>query len=131
MSSCNPVAIPFGTPIHLLTLDPSSADTNKKTYHVLIGKLVYAMVGSGPDLAFAIAVLAKFTAAPTNQHMGVCKRVLRYLRGTSSYGLLYSITHSVLAIQTDSNCGGDKNNRNSISGYVFTFAGAASSASKP
>jgi len=85
---------------------------------------MYAMIETRPDLAFTVATLAKFTSAPTAQYFAACKRVMRCLQGTASYGLLYS-NESYCVGYTDSDYGRDKYKRRSTSGYVFNFGGAA------
>jgi len=85
---------------------------NQVDYQKWVGKLMYTMIGTRPDLAFTVATLAKFTSAPTAQHFAACKRVMRYLQGTASYGLLYS-NKSYCVGYTDSDYGGDKYNRKS------------------
>ena len=92
----------------------------------MVGKLMYAMTGTRPDLAFAVATLAKYSTAPSAAHMATCKKVMRYLRGTSSYGIMYGNRTSCIGY-TDSDYAGDKNNRHSTSGYVFTLCGGAMS----
>ena len=54
------------------------------------------------------------------------KRLLRYLKGTSDYGLVIATQDQadVLMGYTDANWGRD-NDRRSTGGYVFTFAGTA------
>ena len=60
--------------------------------------------------------------APTNSHWGAVKRILRYLRGTTTYGL--NITRSssfALHGFTDTDWAGSTDDRKSIGGYLFFF----------
>ena len=63
-------------------------DTEKiKWYQSVIGKLMYAMIGTRPDLAFVILSLGQHNAAPDQIHIAAAKRVLRYLQHTRNHGL--------------------------------------------
>ncbi|CAI0389528.1 unnamed protein product [Linum tenue] len=76
---------------------------------------------------YAICMLSRFMEAPTRQHMFAAKRVLRYLKGTSTYGIWYKRKdkNSKLLGYTDSDYAGDLDDRKSTSGYVFFIAGGA------
>ena len=50
-------------------------------YREVIGLLMYAAVGSRPDIAFAVSYLACFMQNPSNTHWEAVKRVIRYLKG--------------------------------------------------
>lgn len=43
-----------------------------------------------PDLAHAVHVLSRYLHNPAQIHFEYAKHTLRYLRGTSKYGLLYT-----------------------------------------
>lgn len=61
-------------------------------------------------------------AKPGKQHWIGIKRVLRYIKGTLDYGLIYksSETNSIiLEGYADADWGGDSSTRKSTSGYVF------------
>ena len=90
----------------------------------MVGSLMYAMLCSRPDLAYAIQQLSQFNSNPTNAHFQAAKRVFRYLQGSQATGLGYgsNITTPVLGYcDADYAADGD---RKSISGYVFTLAGS-------
>jgi hypothetical protein len=44
---------------------------------------------SRPDLSYAVSALSRYAADPADKHAAGVKYLLRYLRGTSSLGLLY------------------------------------------
>ena len=89
----------------------------------MIGSVMYAMLCTCPDLAYAIQQLSQFNSNPTNVHLQAAKRVFRYTQGTQAAGLVYSnITTPVLGYCDADYAAGD--DRKSISGDVFTLAGA-------
>ena len=51
-----------------------------------MGSLRY-LVHTQPDLAFAISYVSRFMQQPTTEHEQAVKRILRYVAGTSDYGL--------------------------------------------
>ena len=95
-------------------------------YQSLIGSLMYLVVGTWPDLVFAVASLSKFNAKPTNDHLLAAKRLLPYLRQTIDLALVYNRNYQPDMIgYTDSDFAGDMGDRKSTSEYVFILAGAA------
>ena len=73
-----------------------------------------------------MSVAARFCSNPTIQHLTAVKRILRYLRGTTHYGLLYERSDSKELIgYSDADWGGDKNDCKSTSGFVFQIGGTA------
>ena len=58
-------------------------------YASAVGSLMYVMVCTRPDIAHAVGVLSRFMSNPGKEHWTTVKRVFRYLRGTSDYGLCY------------------------------------------
>ncbi|CAI0414884.1 unnamed protein product [Linum tenue] len=85
------------------------------------------MTATRPDIMFSVCLLSRYMESPTRQHMLAAKRILRYLKGTLSYGIWYEKggEGSCLVGYTDSDYAGDLNDRKSTSGYVFFLAGGA------
>jgi len=87
---------------------------------------MYLAVGTRPDIAFAVGRLAQHVEKPTKSLWVAVKRVLRYIAGTRSVGILYQGSISLTPIAySDSDWGGCTLNRKSTSGYVFLMAGGA------
>ncbi|RMZ74731.1 hypothetical protein DV736_g6717, partial [Chaetothyriales sp. CBS 134916] len=42
------------------------------------------------DIAFALSIVSKFSAAPREHHMEAVKRILRYLKGSADLGITYT-----------------------------------------
>jgi len=66
------------------------SESKQKTYQSLVGGIMYLMLGTRPDLAYSISVLPKNTAKPQQHHLGMAKRVLRYLKQTQKQSLTFS-----------------------------------------
>ena len=117
---------PLSTPLSLatkLTKDGDPLDTTSYPYSQLIGSLMYLSVCTRPDIAQAVGALARYMAYPTAVHWQAAKRVLRYIAGTSDFG----ITYSGLDFEgyCDADYAGDLDSRRSTTGYVFTLGGGA------
>ena len=100
-------------------------DVDKQMYQSAVGSLLYLSTRTRPDIAFAVGMCARFSAAPTTQHWTAVKRILRYLKGTLNLGLVYKSDDNELVAYSDADWAGDLNDRKSTSGYVFILGGAA------
>ena len=83
------VATPFDSSVHLFPMSNDVEIFNQKDYASIIGSLRYATDCTGPDIAYAVGVLSRFTSKPSKDHWLAIKRVMRYLIGTKSYALFY------------------------------------------
>lgn len=64
--------------------------------------------------------------SPTMQHLGAAKSVLRYIDGTSDFGLWYSSTTSYNLVGfNDSDWASSIDDKKSTSAYVFNLGSAA------
>ena len=61
------------------------------SYLAAIGVLMYLVNCAIPDIAFAVNLLARFSARPTKWHWNGVKHILRYLKGTEDLGFLYKV----------------------------------------
>ena len=80
----------------LLTNWEPKANTRKATaaeitcYQSIIGSLLYLMIGTCPDIAFAVTHLLQFSTNPTKDHYKAAQHVCCYLVGTCDYKLVYT-----------------------------------------
>jgi hypothetical protein len=86
---------------------------------------MYLAGATRPDISFATSKLRRFTSNPGNAHWCALERVIRYLRGTTTYGLHYTRYSDVLEGYTDANWISDADDIKSTRGYIFTIGGAA------
>ena len=47
------------------------------------------MLGTRPDIAFAVTQMAKFASNPSDEHLNRAMYILRYLQGTRDYALVF------------------------------------------
>ena len=95
----------------------------KVSYQSAVGSLMYAMVCTRPDIAYAVGVVSGFMSNPGEAHWAVVKWILRYLRDTSKLFLCFGNGDPVLQGYGDADYAGDRDSRKSTSGYLVTFAG--------
>ena len=98
-------------------------EMSKVPYQSAVGSLMYAMVCTRPDIAYAVGVVSRFMTNPGQAHWNAVKWILRYLKGTSRSCLCFGSGHLVLQGYTDADYAGDADSRKSTSGYLMTYAG--------
>ena len=99
----------------------SSQDVDSTLYRQLIESLMY-LVHTRPDICYTVNALSQFMSDPKHIHWIVAKHILRYVRGTITYGLRYTSSSGVLlARYADSNWNGSVVDRKSTSGYCFSM----------
>lgn len=87
----------------------------------LIGSLLY-LCATLPDIVFSVNYLYRVIQAPTEQHYKAAKRILRYIRGTTDFGIIYSRAKLVKLLGFSNNdWAGNDEDMKSISGHCFTI----------
>ena len=98
----------------------------KTNYQSMLGSIMYIMLQTRPDIAYAISKLSQFSSNPTERHFQALKRVLQYLKGTQDLGLTYrKEKKGELLGWTDSSWACDIDDSKSTSGYLVQLNGAA------
>jgi hypothetical protein len=87
-----------------------------------------------PNIAFAVSRLTQYTIKPNSQCWAALKRLIRYLKGTRTKNIVYSIQPNSIITDddtachikgyTDSDWAGDTSTGKSTSGYLFLDAEA-------
>lgn len=62
----------------------------RRHFQVVIGLLLYLMLGTRPDIAFVVTKLALYSANPSKNHLNRALYICRYLQGTCNYMLEYN-----------------------------------------
>ncbi|KAH9779279.1 hypothetical protein KPL71_007667 [Citrus sinensis] len=100
----------------------------KVPYSSVVGRIMYAMVCSRPDVAYGVGVVSRFMGNPGKMRWNTAKWILRYLSGSSDFGILFSrdnnVTSKVIGY-VDSDFAGDLDKRRSTTGFVYTMCGGA------
>ena len=84
---------------------------------------MYAMLFTRPDIYYSIGIVSRYQSNPKPKHWKAVKHILKYLRRTIDYMLVYRCEDLILIGYTDSNFHSDLDFRKSTSSYVFTLGG--------
>lgn len=90
MDQAHPVSTPLGAHFKLVAVEESDQSVGSKekfSYSNAVGSIMYAMIGTRPDLAFAVGVLSRFMSWPDATHWAAVQWVMRYMVKTQDMGL--------------------------------------------
>ncbi|KAG3192199.1 hypothetical protein PC128_g10617 [Phytophthora cactorum] len=101
-------------------------DMRSKPYRSLIGCLLYIATCTRPDVAYIVTQLSRFLDNPGQQHWKAAIRVLRYLKSTKEYGIIYDANNGKVKLEafTDADWGSNLDDRRSVSGIMVLIGGA-------
>ena len=77
-----------------------------------------------PDICYVVSILSQFMAKPTVAHLNLAKFVLKYLKGTMEYGLIYRPCEKLDIIGYTDASWASGIDRKSISGYCYKMSKA-------
>jgi hypothetical protein len=120
MVNCNPCSTPMEVRLQL-SGKSTSEEVDATMYRSLVGSL-RCLVNTRPDISFAVGYVSRFMEKPRQEHLAAVKHLLRYIAGTIDYGLVYpKLTKgdSRLIGYSDSDLGGDVDERKSTAGVIF------------
>ena len=90
-------------------------------YRSLIGCLMY-IIATRSDILFVVSVFSRFMHCASEVHFQVSKGVVRYIKGTLDYGVMYSHSHNFkLHGYSDSDWASCIDDMRNTSGYCFSF----------
>ena len=125
MERSNEVQNPI-TPGSKIFKDENGVDVDVTYYKQLVGSLVGSLMYltvTRPDIMFAVSLISRYIAKPTELHLMAAKRILHYIQGTS---ILYRKGGNKELIGfTDSDYAGCLEDRKSTSGYAFVLSSGA------
>ena len=130
MQDSKKVFLPFR---HGLTLStdqcPKTPDEIKNMkpvpYASTVGSLMYAMLCTRPDICFAVGMVSRYQSNPGQEHWTAVKHIIKYLKRTRDYMLLYQAYNLVPLGYRDSNFQSDKDSKKSTCGYLFNLGSGA------
>lgn len=128
MQDVKPAATPLEVNAKLKRLETEVKEMKDIPYRSAVGSLMYAMVGTRPDIAAAVGVVSRHLERPGLEHWQAVKRIFRYLKGSLDMAIEYGCSKSrrlQLSGYCDADWGGDMTDRRSTTGYVFMMAGGA------
>ncbi|VFQ82872.1 unnamed protein product [Cuscuta campestris] len=95
-------------------------------YASAIGSIMYAMVCTRPDVAFALSVTSRYQSNPGESYWTAVKNILKYFRRTKDAFLVYGGKEELSIVgYTDANFQTDRDDFKSQAGYVFCLNGGA------
>ena len=106
-----------------------------QTFQSAVGQLMYLMMATRPDIAYAVGMLARHASNPSNQHISAIIHLAGYLMKTKQWSLTYRWQtemfenrvngHRFLRAYTDADWAGEEHSGRSTSGYIFLLSGSA------
>nr|GEW89913.1 retrovirus-related Pol polyprotein from transposon TNT 1-94 [Tanacetum cinerariifolium]GEW89916.1 retrovirus-related Pol polyprotein from transposon TNT 1-94 [Tanacetum cinerariifolium] len=125
------VKMPLGGQFKLSLKDSPVRDCDVKRmskvpYANAVGSLMYLMVCTRPDIAYAVSVVSRYLANPGKNHWEAVKWILKYFWGTANVGLMYGTNpgnHVDVTGFVDSDYAKDPDKGRFITGYAFLVQG--------
>lgn len=123
MNDAHKLSVPAAPGLKLQKTEESSSNL---PYREAIGSLLFLARISRPDIEFSVNFASQFLECYNNEHWQAVKRIFRYLKGTSDFGIVFGNSGSSLKLVgfTDADYAGCIDTRKSRSGYVFLFNGS-------
>jgi Reverse transcriptase (RNA-dependent DNA polymerase) len=108
--------------------DEKVAESNQTMYRSAVGSLLQLVKHSRPDIANPVRELSKCMDGATPAAMKELRRLIKFIIDTKDYGLKIepnstNMDEWIVKVYSDSDWGGDKNNRHSVSGYIIFLLG--------
>ncbi|RVW50135.1 Retrovirus-related Pol polyprotein from transposon RE1 [Vitis vinifera] len=101
--------------------DDGTEKVDESQYRSLIGCLMY-LTATRPDIMFSVSLLSRFMHCASEVHLQAAKRIVRYIKGTTNYGIKYSYCQNFkLHGYSDSDWAGSIDDMRSTTGFCFNF----------
>lgn len=120
MIDCNSAQTPMEARLHLRK-SSTCKPVDPTMYRSIVGSLRY-LTHTRPDITYAVGIVSRYMEKPASDHLAAVKHILRYIKGTLNLGCFYGREEGMtmqLCGYSDSDHGGDLDDRKSTSGVIF------------
>ena len=119
IGGCNRTKYPID-PKERLPKDKRGTEVDSTDYKNMVGGLRY-LVHLRPDIAYSVGMVSRFMEKPTVLHKNAVKHIMRYVKGTLEFGLVYSKNsgNNMIVAYSDSDLVGQMDDRKSMGRMVF------------
>ncbi|XP_070049754.1 uncharacterized mitochondrial protein AtMg00810-like [Nicotiana tomentosiformis] len=129
MLGCKPIAIPIESNAKMCAHEGKDLE-DVTMYRQLVGSLIYLTL-TRPNLSFLIGVMSHYMHNPKKHHTEVVRRMLRYVKSSIDYGLLYEKGDDCKVVgYCDADYAAGHDTRRSTTGFVFKLGAGAISWTK-
>jgi len=131
MQDSRPSLTPLDSHIRLQpqTKETEATRFSLDLYQSAVGSLMYAMLGTRPDIGYVVGLISQFNHAPLPEHWVAVKKIFRYIAGTRTLKLQYGSSNQSGGYSDAA--WGSGHARKSVGGFVFLLnVGAISWVSK-
>ncbi|XP_075083528.1 secreted RxLR effector protein 161-like [Nicotiana tabacum] len=131
MNNCSAGIVPIQKGDKFCLMQYPKNDVERKgmesiTYSSIISSLIYAQICTRPDISLAVGMLGRYQSNPGIDHWKAAKKVLRYLKGSKDYMLMYRRSKNLEVVgYSDSDFAGCIDTRKFTFDYLFQLAEGA------
>jgi hypothetical protein len=125
LDNAHPISTPMEPGTKLTDSDSPDAsnenDMKGTPYREIVGSALWTSLVCTPQITYAVCQVARFGNNPGRPHWEAAKRIVKYLKGKSNYGLVLGGKGDNalrLTAYSDASWAEDINDRRSVSGYV-------------
>ena len=117
-----PVSTPMSSADRLCSTDGTLLSVEESTCYRSIVRGLQYLTMTRPDLSFAVNKVCQYVSAPTCTHWAEVKRILRYVQGTLTHGLILrrpTTSPDLLSAFSDADWAGNSDDWRSTGGYAI------------
>lgn len=120
LENCKEISAPMNHK-EKLSRDDGAEKVEETYFRSFIGCLMY-LTTTRPDILYVVSVLSRFMHCPSEIHLQAAKRIVRYIKGTITYGVKFLKSQPVkLCGYSDNDWGGSEDDAKSTSGNCFSL----------
>ncbi len=129
MSDCKAISTPMEPGLRLEKIASTPVKCMRLPYREIVRMLLYIACTTHWDIGYNITYLCRFVNGYNNAHWKAVKHLLRYLQGTQHQTIAYQQTterrpeNLILIGYSNADWASNRDDRKSISAYLFTLAG--------
>jgi len=89
LQKANTSPVPIKHLIELVANQETTSEDDVRRYQSIVSSVMFPIIETRPDIAFAVLTVSRFAHNPTSTHMTAVRLILQYLAGSLDRGITY------------------------------------------